>query len=601
MNARLKKNIGKLLSAVLILAMAFQSFAAPAGFADPAAAEPAKITGTWSTDASGSWHFNAQDGAAKDGWYYLNTTNNATDYNWFCFDANGVMRTGWVQDKNDPSVWYYTGESKGSSEGGLVKGWVTDPQDGKRYYLDPLTGVMCHGWKQIGGLWYYFTESRHSDRKWAPDTTGYWKAGAAGRHSYGSLYVNEWTPDGDYVGANGAWVQNYREEDNSDKPDPIPEYSITVLNDGNGTASASAQKSAAGKEITLTAAPNEGYQFKEWVVESGGVVITENKFTMPAENVAVKAVFEEIPAATYSVTYVANDATSGTVPDAQTKVKGEDLKLAANTGNLAKTGYSFAGWNTASDGTGAHYDEEEIYTKDADLTLYAEWGSQCIAAGTMISMPEGRQKAVEELEIGDVVCTFDHETGEVSSAPVCFIWESKNVSNAFTLTFEDDIEVTVIEEHGFYDQEEQKYVFINLQNAEEYIGDHFYHADTNRWLALKSCEALNDSIDAYAIITSGDLNHMSNGMLSMCDGTVKMIANIFEYDDRMRYDAEKKKADIEAYGLAPIEKILEFDGFIESDYVDYNLQYLNVAVGKGLTTWERIEALSDYFVANGIV
>ena len=131
-----KRSIRLLLSALLVLVMAFQSFAAPLSYAGPtAASEPAKITGTWSTDASGSWRFNAPDGAAKDGWYYLNTTNNATDYNWFCFDANGVMRTGWVPDKNDPSVWYYTGETKDSSEGGLVKGWITDPQDGRNIIL----------------------------------------------------------------------------------------------------------------------------------------------------------------------------------------------------------------------------------------------------------------------------------------------------------------------------------------------------------------------------------------------------------------------------------------------------------------------------------
>ena len=219
----------------------------------------------------------------------------------------------------------------------------------------------------------------------------------------------------------------------------------------------------------------------------------------------------------------------------------------------------------------------------------------------MISMPGGKQKAVENLEIGDVICTFDHEKSEVSSAPVCFIWESKNVGNAFTLTFEGDIEVTVIEEHGFYGQKEQKYVFINLQNAEEYIGHRFYNADSNSWLELKSCEALNGSVDAYAIITSGHLNHMSNGMLSMCDGSVKVIANLFEYDDQMKFDADKKKADIEAYGLTSKEKIMEFEGFLESDYDDYNLQYLNVAIGKGLTTWEWIKALSDYCVENGWV
>ena len=118
---------------------------------------------------------------------------------------------------------------------------------------------------------------------------------------------------------------------------------------------------------------------------------------------------------------------------------------------------------------------------------------------------------------------------------------------------------------------------------------------------LKSIiEALNDSVDAYAVITGGDMNHMSNGMLSMCDGSVKVLANIFEYDNQMKFDADKKKADIEAYGLTSKEKISEFEGFLESDYDDYNLKYLNVAIGKGLTTWEWIKAFSDYCVANGL-
>ncbi len=224
MKARIKRSIAVLLTAVMVLAMAFQSFAAPRSYTKPAAESGTeKITGTWSKDAAGNWSFNSQDGAARDGWYYLNTTNKATDYNWFCFDANGVMRTGWVQDKNDPSIWYYTGESKDSSEGGLMRGWITDPQDGKRYYLDPSTGIMCHGWQQIGGLWYYFGERQYADRSWNPDATGYWTAGGTGSHSYGSLYVNEYTPDGYYVGSTGAWQQNTGSGNSgNNKPTPKP-------------------------------------------------------------------------------------------------------------------------------------------------------------------------------------------------------------------------------------------------------------------------------------------------------------------------------------------------------------------------------------------
>lgn len=70
-------------------------------------------------------------------------------------------------------------------------------------------------------------------------------------------------------------------------------YNITVSNNGNGTASASAEKAAAGTEITLSATANSGYHFKEWQVISGGVTITDNKFTMLEGDVEVKAIFEK--------------------------------------------------------------------------------------------------------------------------------------------------------------------------------------------------------------------------------------------------------------------------------------------------------------------
>jgi len=71
-------------------------------------------------------------------------------------------------------------------------------------------------------------------------------------------------------------------------------YAITVENDGGGTASASQEKAVKNAEITLTATPNEGKQFKEWQVVSGGVTISGNKFTMPASDVTIKAIFKDI-------------------------------------------------------------------------------------------------------------------------------------------------------------------------------------------------------------------------------------------------------------------------------------------------------------------
>ena len=71
------------------------------------------------------------------------------------------------------------------------------------------------------------------------------------------------------------------------------QFTVTVENDGNGSASAAPASAAKGEEITLTATPNSGYHLKEWQTVSGGVTISNNRFTMPADNVTVKAIFEK--------------------------------------------------------------------------------------------------------------------------------------------------------------------------------------------------------------------------------------------------------------------------------------------------------------------
>lgn len=71
------------------------------------------------------------------------------------------------------------------------------------------------------------------------------------------------------------------------------EYSVKVSTDGNGTAMADKTSAAARTVVTLTATPKSGYHFKQWQVVTGGVTIKDSKFTMPAGNVEIKAIFEK--------------------------------------------------------------------------------------------------------------------------------------------------------------------------------------------------------------------------------------------------------------------------------------------------------------------
>ncbi len=49
----------------------------------------------------------------------------------------------------------------------------------------------------------------------------------------------------------------------------------------------------------------------------------------------------------------------------------EDTALETNT--FTRDGYTFAGWNTAADGTGTAYDDKAIVNLSEDITLYAQW------------------------------------------------------------------------------------------------------------------------------------------------------------------------------------------------------------------------------------
>lgn len=87
----------------------------------------------------------------------------------------------------------------------------------------------------------------------------------------------------------------------SSTPEPTT-YTVTVANNiANGTVTATPATAAEGATVKLTATPDEGYVFGAWDVkgvDNTTVSVTNNQFTMPAQNVTVSATFNEKPATT---------------------------------------------------------------------------------------------------------------------------------------------------------------------------------------------------------------------------------------------------------------------------------------------------------------
>ena len=152
-------------------------------------------------------------------------------------------------------------------------------------------------------------------------------------------------------------------------------YTVTVENDGNGTASAAPASAKMGDEVRLTAMPNSGYHFKKWEVVSGAVEIEDNKFTMPADDVTVKAIFERNTSSGsgggggggttyYTLTFETN---GGGSMQAIRAARGKTLDLSAYT--PMRDGYDFGGWYADKDLT-QRITEIKL---SGSKTVYADW------------------------------------------------------------------------------------------------------------------------------------------------------------------------------------------------------------------------------------
>lgn len=126
------------------------------------------VTGTWMQNAAGQWMFADKERTYAKEWAavhnpYASTADGQSAYDWFRFDENGFLVTGWYQDT-----------------------------DGNRYYLnsspDGTQGRMLTGWNWIDGQCLYFEEESNGTR--------------------GALRCNAVLPDGKQTNEDGAWILN---------------------------------------------------------------------------------------------------------------------------------------------------------------------------------------------------------------------------------------------------------------------------------------------------------------------------------------------------------------------------------------------------------
>lgn len=131
----------------------------------------------------------------------------------------------------------------------------------------------------------------------------------------------------------------------------------TVFMEGNTVTCVSTKTKTFAKGATATTATIKGGVRSSNGSWTGATVTASATVTIPA-------------LAPATITFDANGG-SGTVPTAISTYVGVANTIPSNS--LTRTGYTFNGWNTASDGSGTTYATDSTITPTGDVTLYAQW------------------------------------------------------------------------------------------------------------------------------------------------------------------------------------------------------------------------------------
>ena len=121
-------------------------------------------TGKWTKDSKG-WSYIYSNGTKAIGTETIDVNGKKSEHikwveidnSWWAFGTDAYLKTGWIND-TDSHCWYYVDENSG----------------------------MLTGWHNIDDKWYYFSTLNGGP--------------------LGSMLYSTRTPDGYYVGADGAWI-----------------------------------------------------------------------------------------------------------------------------------------------------------------------------------------------------------------------------------------------------------------------------------------------------------------------------------------------------------------------------------------------------------
>ena len=366
-------------------------------------------------------------------------------------------------------------------------------------------------------------------------------------------------------------------------------YNVTVTynaTDGSCDTESAVFDGATALTLPTPTAPT-GYSFAGWyTAASGGTKVGNAGATYePTANITLYA---QWTVNSYTIKVTTSNAT--------VKVNGTTVSnngtISISYGTLVTVEVTYSESNSQSTtikGTDGTSYTSPFTMPAQEVTINAtSKAPTCVTGDTLVTLADGTQKRIDQVTFADKLLVWDFEKGEFTIAGASIIENHGYAYNdVIKLVFEDGTTIKVVNVHGFFDADLNKWVDIDANNVHNFIGHSFTQVNDDSYNTVKlvSATVTTEYVEAWSILTADHYNCILEGLFSVTPPATLQLA-FFEIGEGMKYDEEAKAKDIETYGLYTYE---EFDHLLtEEEFEALNMAEMKVAVGKGLITYDEI-------------
>ena len=222
-------------------------------------------------------------------------------------------------------------------------------------------------------------------------------------------------------------------------------------------------------------------------------------------------------------------------------------------------------------------------------------GSGCFTPDTLITLSDGTQKRIDEINSEDKILAWDFFTGSYVEKDISILVNhGEELYKVTKLEFSDGTQIKIIAEHGIFDYDLNKFVYFTAENYADYVGHRFVKQNLNGGydiVQLVSGSVTEEYTSAWSISSAETSNAFASGLLTVAPP--EDFYNWIEMSDKLQYNVEQFMTDVEKYGLYTYEDFADYVTY--EQFVEWNGAYLKVAVEKGYFTFEYILELIELY------